>query len=174
MYQGRFQVRLTRHEIDATLPLQPGVAYQHGAYRFVIDDVERTAGAVSVFARESNAMSLFDRRPAPVIDFYLRNQRAGEAVQGAAHDVGQELLLSGFLPFSYGVQHVSGFRARGLLIRFPANHGQEESFRLEDEWIDGAELVVVRATREGSVQRKLEIADFPLGAGSTASSAPRQ
>jgi hypothetical protein len=107
-----------------------------------------------------------------VIAFYLRNLGAGEAVQGAAHDLGQSFLLSGFLGVHYGAEQGSGFKARGLLIRFPASYGVDERFSLEDDWIEGAQLVVVRSTREGSVQRTLEIADFPLRARSRVSSAP--
>jgi len=174
-YRGRFQVRLTRHDLEATLPLQHGATHQNGAYRFVVEGVERTSASVSILARESDATSIFDRRPAPELSFYLRNRRASEAVAGFGRDPDQGFFLSGFLPFSYGGSRTSGFRARNLLIRFPPGYGDEkESFSIDDEWFEGAELVVVRAIREGSVERTLEIAGFPLRAASksTPASAP--
>jgi hypothetical protein len=177
-YRGRFHVRLTRHDIEATLPLRPGATHNNGAYRLVIDDVERTSGSVSILARESDATSIFDRRPVPRFDFYLRNERSGEAVLGAGQPLGDEFVFGRFLPFSIGAsRETSGFRARGLLIRFPPSYGVEgASLSIDDDWVEGAELFVVRATREGSVERTLEIADFPLRARTrpTALSEPRR
>jgi hypothetical protein len=165
-YRGRFHVRLTRHDIEATLPLRPGATHNKGAYRLVIDDVGRTSGSVSILARESDATSIFDRRPVPRFDFYLRNERSGEAVLGAGQLLGDEFVFGRFLPFSIGASsQTSGFRARGLLIRFPPSSGVEgASLSIDDDWVEGAELFVVRATREGSVERTLEIAGFPLRA----------
>jgi hypothetical protein len=72
-------------------------------------------------------------------------------------------LLSGFLPFFYGRGQTSGFRVRSLLIRFPPSPGVEgEPFPIADGWLEGAELVVVRLTREGSVERTLTISGFSL------------
>lgn len=67
-----------------------------------------------------------------------------------------------------------GFDVRSLMIQFPSSYGLNETVSLEDDWIHGAELVVVRTTREGFVERTLEIAEFPLRAEarSTTSSFP--
>ena len=51
-YRGRFHVTLTRHDIEARLPLRPGATHHGGAYRVVVDDVERTSAA-SRFSRAS-------------------------------------------------------------------------------------------------------------------------
>jgi hypothetical protein len=172
-YRGRFQVALTHHEIEATLPLRPGVSHQDGAYRFVLDGVERTRGGLTLFARESRALSRFDRRPTALFGFYLRNRaevRGGApgvinaALAGQELDVREVPFLSRFTPFwvGYSVQ-TSGFIARGLMIRFSPTSGiQGESLPIDDAWFGGAELVIVRTTREGSVQRQLDIPDFPL------------
>jgi len=172
---GRFQVRLTYHDLEATLPLERGATHQNGAYRFVVEGVERTSASVSILARESDATSPFDRRPTPELTFYLRNRRASEAVEGFARDPDEEFFLSRFLPFYFGGGRNLGFRARNLLIQFqPGYDVEKESFSIDDDWFEGAELVVVRAIREGSVERTLEIAGFPLRAGSksTPASAP--
>src|SRR6185295_17294047 len=87
-YRGRFHVGLTRHDIEARLPLRPGATHNRGVYGLVIDDVERTSGSVSILARESDATSVFDRQPARRFDFYLRNERSGEAVLGAGQPLG--------------------------------------------------------------------------------------
>jgi hypothetical protein len=97
-------------------------------------------------------------------------------VLGNGLPLGEEFVFGRFLPFSIdGSVQTSGFRARGLLIRFPAGRGTEGApLSIDDRWIEEAELVVVRVTREGSVERTLEIAGFPLRAPTrpTASRAP--
>jgi hypothetical protein len=166
-YRGRFHVGLTRHDIEARLPLRPGATHHEGAYRLAIVGVERTSGSVSILARESDATSIFDRRPVPRFDFYLRNERSGEAVLGGAQPLGEEFVFARFLPFSMssGSVRTSGFMTRGLLVRFPPGYGAEgASLSIDDDWVAGAELFVVRATREGFVERTLEIAGFPLRA----------
>ena len=85
---------------------------------------------------------------------------------GAGQPLGEEFVFGRFLPFSagYSVQ-TSGFRARGLLIRFPPGYGVDgATLSIDDDWVAGAELFVVRATREGSVERTLDITGFPLRA----------
>jgi len=164
-YRGRFHVRLTYHDLEATLPLERGATHQNGAYRLVVEGMERRSGSVSILARESDATSLFDRRSTPELSFYLRNRRAREAVEGFAHDPGDGFFLSRFLPFMFGSSRTFGFRARNLLIRFQPGDAQE-SLSIDGDWLAEAELVVVRAVREGSVERTLEIAGFPLRAGS--------
>jgi hypothetical protein len=165
-YRGRFHVGLTRHDIEARLPLRPGATHNKGAYGLVIDGVQRTSGSISILARESNARSIFGRQPARRYDFYLRNERSGEAVLGGGQPLGEEFVFGRFLPFSAGYsEQTSGFWARGLLIRFPPGYGVEgASLSIDDDWVAGTELFVVRATREGSVERTLEIAGFPLRA----------
>ena len=165
-YRGVFEVKLTLHELEATLPLQRGATHQNGAYRLVVSGVERASTSVSILARESDATSIFDRRPTPELSLYLRNRHKSEAVAGSASDFDQGAFLSGFLPFHAGRQ-TSGFRARSVLIRFPPGYGDDqESLSIDDEWLEGAELVVVRTIRQGSVERRLDIMDFPLRAAS--------
>jgi hypothetical protein len=165
-YRGRFQVALTHHEIEATLPLRAGAGHQSGAYRFVLDSVDRArGGAVALIARESRALSRFDRRPGAFFRFYLRNQSQSSAIVGNAIDVREVPFLSRFMPLSFGYSvDTTGFFARGLMISFAPTAGiQGESMPINDAWIAGAELVIVRTTREGSVQRELDITEFPIG-----------
>jgi hypothetical protein len=166
VYQGRFQVTLTRHDVEATLPLTPGASHQNGSYRIVLDEIERTPRGVALFARESRAVSPFDRTLPSLYGFYLRNRMEGEALIGDAMDVREGPFLSRFMPFgfAYSAAESSGFTARGLMISFPPGYGiQGESLAIDDRWIAGAELVIVRTTREGSVQRELQIPGFHIG-----------
>jgi hypothetical protein len=166
-YQGRFRVSLTRHDLEAVLPLRNGAVHQNGAYRFAIRAVERARGRVSVVAHESNALSMFDRQPPHHFTFYLRNPRAGEALHGAEHELRDDGALLRFMPFATGFVGAEnpGFRARALLLQFPPGYGpQKKPLRLDDRWIEQAELVIVSAIPAGSVERTLAIADLPLRA----------
>ncbi len=56
-----------------------------------------------------------------------------------------------------------GFSVTGQFIRFPPGYSSEKDrLDIDEAWIAGAEIVIVRATGEGSVSRPLEIPDFPL------------
>jgi hypothetical protein len=168
-YRGRFRVSLARHEIEGVLPLARGAKHQNGAYRFVVDRVRTDPTGISIIARESNAGSLFDRRPQYRFEFYLRNRHAGEAVQGMDRDLRGDMYLTRLLPFWVASEREQegGFSARAVQIYFrPSYDAEGPSVELSDNWIEGAELVIVRTTQEGSVERTLEIQNFPLRSNS--------
>lgn len=75
-------------------------------------------------------------------------------------------LLTRLLPgLSFGNgSSFNGFSAAGQFIRFPPGYAPSEKDRLDidEAWMAGAEIVIVRATAGGSVPRALEIRDFPL------------
>lgn len=126
-----------------------------------------------VGVRESNATSLFDGAPASSQWYYLRNQARKQAIQGSAPPDGAiSFPLPGLIhPSSlpprlflalYDVS-MSGFRARGVVINFFAMTDtpiDDESAL--DGWLADAELVVVRMTNAGWVERTLDIPEFPL------------
>jgi hypothetical protein len=164
-YDGRFRVSLTRHEIEATLPLQRGAAHQNGAYHFSIERVQPQANRVSIVARESNASSVFDRRERVRFRFYLRNRQAAEAIQGGGYDLRSEVSLMRVLPFAVGVSTEGdlGFRPGAVTIDFQPGRGpQGQPTPLDRQWFEHAELVIVRSTQAGAVERRLAIADFPV------------
>lgn len=164
-YEGRFRVSLTHHQIEAILPLRSGAAHQNGAYRFTLDRVGLQPGRVSINARVSDARSTFDRRPPGGFMFYLRNQQASEVVPGNEYDLRNEVSLMRVLPFGAGTAsgESSGFTLRAAMIYFqpsPGAVGQQVSF--DSRWIEQAELVIVRSTQAGSVERRLAIPNFPI------------
>jgi hypothetical protein len=174
-YRGRFRIGLTRAAVIGTLPLQTGATAQDAAYRLVIDSVSTTRwGAGAISARESDATSLFDGRPPPSYTSYLlRNHRTREATAGnAPPDMSGEFFLAGFarpdllpprLLFTIHDVASSGFRARSISIMFPWILGmQREDRAAADAWLADAELVIVRMTDAGWVERTLEIPEFPL------------
>lgn len=166
LYRGRAVVELTREEVVATLPVQAGATFQDGPYRLVVDEVRIAPQSLGIRARISDARTSFDRRPTPTYAFYLRNQQRSEAVGGSFVNMQHHPLLTRLLPgLSFGNGSSSnGFSAAGQFIRFPPGSPRTEKDRLDidEAWIAGAEIVIVRATVGGSVPRALEIRDFPL------------
>jgi hypothetical protein len=166
-YEGRFQIQLVRHVIETIMPIEPGAFHQNSAFRLTLEGAALTSGMVSVSMRESGARSVFDRTPASEFSFYLRNRSTHEALRGYAHEPPDGLLSRGLVPFFGGVAfHTSGqangFTARKLQIEFQrAAMGQR--LPIARDWFDEAELVVMRATQEGSIERTLRIARFHLG-----------
>jgi len=163
-YRGRFQIQLVRHEVEAALRLRSGARHAADSYRLRVASVERTRMRVVVTALESSASSVFDRRPSADTTFYLRSVDAREAVLGyASEDMQISPLLAMLMPFGMGRDgSPTGFAASGDAIEFAVPEGADPSFAFTDGWIDGADLVVVQATREGSVERTLEVTDVPL------------
>jgi hypothetical protein len=166
LYRGRAVVELTREEVVATLPVQAGATFQDGPYRLVVDEVRIAPASLGIRARISDARTAFDRRPTPTYAFYLRNQQRSEAVGSSVIYLQHNTLLTRLLPgLSFGNNSSSnGFSAAGQFIRFPPGYAPSEKDRLDidEAWIAGAEIVIVRATAGGSVPRALEIPEFPL------------
>jgi hypothetical protein len=173
-YRGRFRIGLVRGEMVSTLQLRPGATGQDDAYRLVIDDVATTQwGAVVISARESNARSFLDRRPATSLSYMLRNRRTREAAGGnAPPDMAGDFVANGFVrpdllpPRLFFTIHdlaSSGFRARGMSINFRwTSEVPSEDLSAIDAWLADAELVVVRMIDAGWVERTLDIPAFPL------------
>ena len=66
--------------------------------------------------------------------------------------------------FGYGTEYSEGFFTRGMRLWFPPRYNPDATtLTLDDAWLAAAELVIVRMTQEGSVERAVEIAEFPLG-----------
>ena len=165
-YDGRFDVTLTRYDIEAILPLRSGATHRQGAYNLIVDRIRHQQGRASLIARESNAESVFDPHPRSHILFYLRNRSTAEAVEGSEYELRTDVTLARLLPFAFAVgqEENSGFRARAMTISFPTTYNEQKLIALDDDWLAHAELVIVRSTEGGSVERRLTIADFPIRA----------
>jgi len=163
-YDGRFEVMLTRYDIEATLPLRSGAAHRNGAYNLTVDRIRQSQGRAWIVARESNAESVFDRLPRSRTLFYLRNPSVAEAVEGSPHELRTDVTLARVLPFASGVAEGenAGFRPRAITIQFPPTYNDQSLIALDEDWLAQAELVIVRSTEGGEVERRLAIADFPI------------
>lgn len=165
-YDGRFQVMLTRYDIEAILPLRSGVAHRNGAYHLTVDRIRQSQNRAWLVVRESSAESVFDRQPRSRILFYLRNRSRAEAVEGSPYELRTDVTLARALPFTFGVAEGenAGFRPRAITIQFPPTYNDQSLIAVDEDWLAQAEFVIVRSTEGGSVERRLAIPDFPIRA----------
>lgn len=162
-YRGRLRIALNEHVVEAVLPLSVGAHHRGGAYGLTIHGVSERWGVVSVQAHESLAISLFSRRAEPYYGFYLRNQVARAAVHGAAQAVGEATGAMRLLPIALNIDRRSGFTAREVAMRFAVQPGMNaDGIAIDETWLADAELVVVRMSPAGSVERDLYIKDVRL------------
>lgn len=172
-YHGRLRVVLQRYQIETVMPLLVGTVHHRGSYRVTVDSVGARWGTVDVQVHESRADSTLDLAPYSSYAYYLRNASRREAVPASPHALGEATNAFRFLSISLSADRQSGFTAKQLLLRFVVPDDVEgRSEILGEAWMAGAELVIVSMRRAGSVERDLEIADFPLSLPSRASLAP--
>jgi hypothetical protein len=163
MYAGTFRVSLTRHDIEAVLPFRSGATVRIDAYHFVVDRIHLSRDRMSVLARESDARSVFDRDPHSRVDYYLRNMQASVAVEGSYRELRTDVTLARFLPFVVvGDAENAGFRALAQEVNFSTGYGAQHEIAFDDTWLGRSELVIVRSTDGGAVERRVAIADFPI------------
>ena len=56
----------------------------------------------------------------------------------------------------------SGFSVQAAYLRFSPDISTTPAVRLPESWVQGAELVIVKATAGGAVERPLEIPEFTI------------
>ena len=171
-YDGRFRIELTHHEVEAIVPLKLGAVHQRGAFRIRIDAVRRDGlRSVSVLAHESAASSIFDREGQPARLYYLRNPQRREAILGRTNYQSTGTPIPRALPMAIHNDEQTGFSARAAELSFGSHRRQAESDpALDDGWLAGAELIIVRASDRGAVERTLAIDDFSIPAPTKSSS----
>jgi hypothetical protein len=140
--------------------------HRNGAYRLVIDDVIALNGQAAIVARESRASSMWDRRPWTRYTFFIRNRTRQQAVEFGDYALPTGASLFRYLPigdFGFGHTEGGGFSSRGMVLSAaPRYTPRGERIDIDPEWLAGAELVIRRQTQEGTVERTLDLADFPL------------
>jgi hypothetical protein len=160
-YRGRFHVSLTRHEVEATLPLRPRAEVRNGSYWVVLDSAVVSSGRIELRLRESDATSSFDGQPRAERTYYVRNRRTGTALESRAEDSDIGLLPRMITGVSVS-RIVGGFWAEGFALRFPPPWAGPDFAGLDETWLRDAELLIVRSTPAGGIERTLDIDRFPL------------
>lgn len=165
-YAGRFNVSLMRHDIETVLPFRTRAAVRMGAHQFALDRITRHTSRITALARESGSRSVFDRQPRSWVSYYLRNPSTSEAVRGSHRELRNDATLLRLLPYTVGVStdesESAGFRALALELNFPTAYGEQRPIVFDATWLERSELVIVRSTDAGTVERRVAIADFPI------------
>lgn len=162
-YTGRFWVNFTRHDIEAVMPLQEGAGHRGDWYGFTVDGLEGSPRGVTVLVRQWLAVA--GPEMSSYFGFYLRNRTRGEAVATTTEYVRSDVLLRRLVPFGPSAATPnSGFGIYRLRVSFPPRYriAAVDGPVLDDEWLRAAELVILRSTPAGAVQRTVDIAQFPL------------
>jgi hypothetical protein len=159
-YHGRFHVQLTRHKIEASLPLVPGASGGRQPHRIAIDRVEFPFGNLELRLRRSDAWSSFDRRPPAARRYFVRNALTSEAVEGRLGDFAPPW-FPGLRGVSIGGGDQSGFHTANVGLRFD-NFRPADGPRIDASWLRDADLVIVTSTPERAVERTIDIAALPL------------
>lgn len=159
-YRGRFRVNLLHDEVLAALPLVHGATFQDAAYRLTITDVQLD-GPLTIRVRQSNAATMFPRSGHPSYAFYLRNRRQREALGGYMLSQRARFLFPPVAGIVEGANATPGVTITADSLTFRGSFSQAEpaSF-LTPVWLKDAELVIVRTTNAGTVERLFQIDDF--------------
>lgn len=160
-FHGEFRVDLGRLDVASTMPVMRG-EYQDGAYRFTVIQVRETPVGVILQSRVSGVSTFLDTGPRPAYSYFLRNRRRKEAVIGSASHHSAHLPLP-FFGLSFAAGEATGFSVSAHSIAF-SSVGDERApeFEIDRKWLEEAELVIVRATYDGSVRRRLVLENFPV------------
>jgi hypothetical protein len=157
-YRGSFEIDLTQLTVASTLPLTRGATFQEGSYRLAIGEITPLDGALIIGVRSSDLQTVFDRQLRPSYSFYLRNRDKSEAAGGMLVSEGTGHLV----PFLFGLHlyrsSSAGFTVYPGQLHFRASPGQRHiEADLTEEWLKGAELVIVRSKYEGTVERTVAL-----------------
>lgn len=175
--QGRFDATIDFHmyqtRVRGTLPLRDGAALVDGLARIELVRATRIEGGCRLVVRSWRVHPLFGSANPPTYDFFLRNRSARAAVS-----LGQVDAWGGdFSGASFGGRAASaampgwslgssprGFSVQTRVLEFPARiqGGIVGSAKLEPEWFDDAELVVLETAYAGPVTRSLRIERFAI------------
>ncbi len=166
-YRGRMQVVLTKHVVEAALPLQPGMSHVNGPLRIAIESVDASRGDAIVTIRSSNATSSFTRKPGSTFSYYLRNLHtrqaigATEVIPAETFDFSRFPVPQMFFGVAVGTGPTSGFEARIWRIGFESRD-RAVPWHEDDRWLKDAELVVVRDAQQMAVERSITVPDFAI------------
>jgi hypothetical protein len=163
-YSGRFWIVFARHDVEAVLPLQQGAVHRGDWYRFVLDGFEGGWRGITVLLRQSLAIS--GPEPPARFSFFVRNRERREAVEASTQYVQNDVLFQRVFPFSgFASTPSGGFGVYRLRVSIPPPYRLDRAAAeptIDDEWLRGSELVILRSSPGGAVQRTVEIAEFPL------------
>ena len=134
-----------------------------------------TSGGYRLVARHWRVVPFTSHTNNPSLEFFLRNRRDGTAIALGAQmswmgdfagtSIAARALSATLVGFSFGSSG-SAFTVQTQSLEFPSRMqgGAVGLARLEPEWFDDAELVVVETGYAGTVRRRVTIENFTIPA----------
>lgn len=161
-YHGRFLVRVAEVEAVGVLPLVNGATVQDGAYRATVRDI-RLDGLLTVRVQLSNTARLLPRAPRVDYDFYLRNRSEHEAVVGTRRPASDYWVVPGATVLADFSTVGPGVWTSADYLSYRGSSSQSApGWELTPEWVNGAELVLVRTTSHAPIDAPLDIEAFTV------------
>jgi hypothetical protein len=160
-YTGRFDVHPTRYHVEARLPLRVGAAIANDTYRLELLDVRSGIDSVELTAVESNFDTPFGTMRPAQHRFYLTNARCRCAIEIGDRNIRD--IAFGMVGIHMSNNSALQFLPRQRRLAYPTpQFPVQEAFEIDDTWIAGAELVILRTDIHPPFQRTLVIDDFPV------------
>ena len=150
-------VRAYRYRVGGAMPLRAGAAYAAGDRRLRITDVERTLRGIVVTVRTA-FVSPFDTNVGRQggVHYVLRNRARREALFFTDQQTSNRFLTLGTTPIGPG----TGLRR----FEFDSQRLSNGSIALTNDWIEGAELVVLVPEALGMFTKSAEVSILTTGA----------
>lgn len=159
-YAARFEVMPTHYLVEARAQISTGLVFAGADYRLDAINVERGPESITLTAVESWVPSKFDPVVMSERKFYLVHGGCRCAVELLETHGGEHLQVP-WLPITLFVPSSSATRQRRL--SYPHPYGTPaDPYPVDDEWLSGAELVLVRADTYPPFERTFVVQDFPL------------
>ena len=170
---GTLQFHVYRKVVHATLPLRQGATKDDGLSRIEVIRAQPIDGGYRLVVRYWRSLPFAERDSVRDFEFFLRNRRLRTAVAlggdsswsgsfaGTSH--GGRILSAALPGWSFG-STPSGFVVQTSVLEFPwrMQGGAVGLARLDPEWFDDAELVLLQTVYGGPVTRSVTIADFRI------------
>jgi hypothetical protein len=161
-YVARVELLPTHYRVESRLPIKPGAAVSHADYSFQILNVRSGDGHIELTAVESDFNTPFSRlMTTPVHRFYLTNPGCQCAIEIGDH-LGSD---ASFSVMGMRMSNAGGhpFLPRQRRLAYPTPHAPVlETFEIDQAWIEGAELVILRSEMHFPFERRLVIDGFPV------------
>jgi hypothetical protein len=176
---GRFDAaldfRLYAARVWATLPMRGGAVREDRLSRIEVVRAAPISGGYRLVVRHWRVVPFTSHRNYPSLDFFLRNRRDGTAVALGAQmswmgdfagtSIAGRALSAALVGFSFA-SSASAFTVQTWVLEFPwrMQGGVVGLARLEPEWFDDAEFVIVETAYAGTVTRRVTIGNFTIPA----------
>jgi hypothetical protein len=152
---------ISRYRVLEGLPLQEGAGLRRGSDSIRIENVLREPGGMTVAVREGR-LRVPGRKAEEKLreprHYVLFNERRRQAVLATERPLVSPLFFGGL---TVGRTQSSLFESTSLLLRF-SEEGDGKLFQVDEEWLEGAQLVRVEVEELGWFPKSIQTGDFRM------------